>query len=86
MPGSADQMLCAVLPANRRPLLDVAGEVSRSSEAWLREYPIVKRPSVTAACGLIAAVAMPCLAMPELDLLTRWGLWIFGGRRCARRP
>lgn len=78
MPGSADQMLSAVLPANRGHLLPVVREVTRSSEAWLREYPIVKRPSVTAACGLIAAVAMPCLAIPELELLTRWGLWLFG--------
>ena len=77
MPGSADQMLSAVLPPSRRHLLAVAREVTRSSEAWLREYPIVKRPSVTAACGLIAAVAMPCLAIPELELLARWGLWLF---------
>lgn len=62
----------------RRRLLDVAREVTCSSEAWLREYPIVRRPSVTAACGLVSVVAMPSLAVPELDLLTRWWLWIFG--------
>jgi Terpene synthase family 2, C-terminal metal binding len=78
VPGSADLMLSALLPARHRHLLDVAREVARSSEAWLRQYPIVKRPSVTAACGLVSTVAMPGLAIPELDLLTRWWLWIFG--------
>jgi hypothetical protein len=77
-PSSADQTLSAVLPAQDRHLVDLAREVNRSSGAWLRDYPIVKRPSVTAACCLVSAVAMPGLAIPELDLLTRWWLWIFG--------
>jgi hypothetical protein len=75
---AADQVLSALLPAGDRRLLDAAREVSRSSEAWLREYPIVKRPPVTAACCLVSAVALPSLALPELSLLTRWWLWIFG--------
>jgi hypothetical protein len=78
MPTSANQMLVALPAMELQHLLDIAASVSSSSETWLREYPIVKRPSVTAACALVSTVAMPGLAVPELDLLTRWWLWIFG--------
>jgi hypothetical protein len=78
MPTSANQMLVALPAMECQQLLDIAAAVASSSETWLREYPIVKRPSVTAACALVSTVAMPSLAVPELDLLTRWWLWIFG--------
>ncbi|HEU4427090.1 MAG TPA: DeoR family transcriptional regulator [Pilimelia sp.] len=78
VPGGR-RIVAAALPVTRhRRVLGVAREVTCASEAWLRDHPIVKRPSVTAACGLVSAVAMPSLAVPELDLLTRWWLWIFG--------
>src|SRR5690242_6022845 len=77
-PLPSDQTLATLLMAQDRQVLDVAVEVTRSSEAWLRDYPIEKRPSVTAACSLVSTVAMPSLAVPELGLLTRWWLWIFG--------
>jgi hypothetical protein len=78
VPASTDQLLVALPATERRQLLEVARQVTSSSEAWLREYPIVRRPSVTAACALVSTVAMPGLAVAELDLLTRWWLWIFG--------
>lgn len=69
----------AVLPtAQRRELLDLAREVTARCEDWLRVYPIVLRPSVTAACSLISAVALPGAAPAELRVLTCWWLWIFG--------
>jgi hypothetical protein len=70
--------LASLPTADRRRLLDRAREVTDASERWLRDYPVVRRGSVTAACGLIATVGMPMLAVPELSLLTRWWLWIFG--------
>ncbi len=69
----------AVLPAaQRRHLLDRAREVTAQCEDWLRVYPIVLRPSVTAACSLISTVALPGAGTAELRLLTCWWLWIFG--------
>jgi hypothetical protein len=69
----------AVLPAaQRRLLLDLAREVSAQCEDWLRGYPIVRRPSVTAASSLVSAIALPTAAPSDLRLLTCWWLWIFG--------
>jgi Terpene synthase family 2, C-terminal metal binding len=70
--------LATLCPAERDRVLDVAGRVSDACEAWLADYPIVQRPSVTAACSLVSAIGMPSLAVPELALMTRWWLWIFG--------
>lgn len=78
MAAFTSPFLAALPAAARRELLDRAARVTASSEAWLREFPIVKRPSVTAACGLISAVALPGAGLAELDVLTRWWLWIFG--------
>ncbi len=75
---SANRLLAAVPEDGRGRLLAVARQVASSSGAWLRKYPVVKRPSVTDACSLVSAVAMPGLALRELDILTRWWLWIFG--------
>jgi hypothetical protein len=67
------------LPAqDRRVVLDLAREVTLASDEWLTAYPIVRRPSVTAACALVSAVAMPVLDPAGLTLLTCWWLWIFG--------
>jgi hypothetical protein len=69
----------AVMPAaQRRHLLDLAREVTAQCEDWLRAYPIVLRPSVTEACSLVSAIALPVAAPAELRLLTCWWLWIFG--------
>ncbi len=59
-------------------MFHVAGEVAAACEAWLRAYPIVRRPSVTAACSLVSAVALPGADLARLGTLTRWWLWIFG--------
>src|SRR6266581_4869090 len=45
--------------ARGRQVLDVAGEVTRYCEACLRDYSIVKCPSVTAACSLVSAHCGP---------------------------
>jgi len=76
MRNSADRIVSAVLPGSRQHLLEVAGELNLVRRGLAARVPIVKRPSVTATCGLLAAVAMPGLAMPELELLTRWTLWL----------
>ncbi len=78
MPQVASGLLAAVPVAERGRLLDVARQVTACCDAWLAEHPIVRRPSVTAACALVSTVAMPNLAVAELGLLTRWWLWIFG--------
>jgi hypothetical protein len=75
----ADLSVLADLSAGQRgALLDVAAEVSATSEEWLASYPVVARSPVTAACSLAAAIGMPGLGVPELALMTRWWLWIFG--------
>ncbi len=78
MPEFVSGLLTAVPVAERRRLLDVARQVTVCCDAWLAEHPIVRRPSVTAACALVSAVSMPNLAVAEVGLLTRWWLWIFG--------
>jgi hypothetical protein len=78
VPEFASGLLATVPVAERGRLLDVAREVTACCDAWLAEHPIVRRPSVTAACALVSTVAMPNLAVAELGLLTRWWLWIFG--------
>jgi hypothetical protein len=70
--------LARLSPTERRRTLDLAKDVTAASEDWLRDFPIVRRKPVTAACGLAAAVALPTLDVPELTLLARWWLWIFG--------
>ncbi len=77
--GSSVIKYLAMLPAaQRRRVLDLAREVTAQCENWLRAYPIVLRPSVTAACSLVSAVALPGAGPAELRLLTCWWLWIFG--------
>src|SRR5215217_3990581 len=78
VPQVASSLLPTVPVAERRRLLDVARQVTACCDAWLTEYPIVRRPSVTAACALVSPVAMPSLAVAGLGLLTRWWLWMFG--------
>ncbi|WP_422733489.1 terpene synthase family protein [Micromonospora sp. WMMD558] len=78
MPQLASGLLAFVPVADHGRLLDRAREVTARCDAWLTEYPIVRRPSVTAACALVSTVAMPHLRVTELGLLTRWWLWIFG--------
>jgi hypothetical protein len=78
VPQFASRLLAFVPVAERGRLLDVARQVTACCDGWLAEYPIVRRPSVTAACALVSTVAMPNLAVAELGLLTRWWLWIFG--------
>jgi Terpene synthase family 2, C-terminal metal binding len=70
--------LAMLSAAERRRTLDLAQDVTAASEGWLRDFPVVRRKSVTAACSLAAAVGMPTLGVTELTLLTRWWLWIFG--------
>jgi hypothetical protein len=77
--GSPVIRYLAVLPvAQRRRLIDMACEVTAQCESWLRAYPIVLRPSVTAACSLVSTVALPDAGPAELRVLTCWWLWIFG--------
>jgi hypothetical protein len=78
VPPIASRLLATVPVAGRQRLLDVARQVTACCDAWLAEYPIVRRPSVTAACALVSTVAMPSLPVAGLGLLTRWWLWIFG--------
>ena len=78
MAAFTNRFLDALSTTERRELLDRAATVAVSSDAWLWEFPIVKRPSVTAACSLISVVALPGAGLAELGLLTRWWLWIFG--------
>jgi len=59
-------------------VLDRVAAATDLSEQWLADYPIVRRDSVTEACALAAAVAIPSLPVPGVALLTRWWLWIFG--------
>lgn len=84
-PGRKATCLCPMIrylaglaAAERRRILDVGAEVTALCEPWLDRYPIVRRESVTAACSLVSTVGMPFLAPPELALLTRFWLWIFG--------
>jgi hypothetical protein len=74
----ANRFLDALAPEEQRRMLDLARVVTAASDRWLTTYPIVRRPSVTAACALVSAVAMPVLDVAELTLLTCWWLWIFG--------
>jgi Terpene synthase family 2, C-terminal metal binding len=78
MPASAIGYLTALPAAERRQVLDAAGEVAAACEGWLRAYPIVRRPSVTAACSLVSTVALRGADLARLAVLTRWWLWIFG--------
>jgi hypothetical protein len=78
MSAVPSRYLASLPTAEQERLLDVAGQVTEVCERWLDEYPVVLRPSVTGACSLVSAVGMPALAVPELALLTRWWLWIFG--------
>jgi hypothetical protein len=78
VPPIASRLLVTVPVAERRRLLDVARQVTACCDAWLVDFPIVRRPSVTAACALVSTVAMPGLTVARLGLLTRWWLWIFG--------
>jgi hypothetical protein len=78
MPVVAIPYLSALPAAERHSVLDRTAAVTAASERWLRDYPVVRRPSVTAAVALAATVGMPSLDDRGLTLLTRWWLWIFG--------
>lgn len=78
MPVVTTPYLSARPDSERHSILDRTAVVSAASERWLRDYPVVRRPSVTAAVALAAAVGMPSLDDRGLTLLTRWWLWIFG--------
>jgi hypothetical protein len=70
--------LASLPDTERRHVLELARAAETACEDWLVTYPIVLRPSVTAACSLVSAVALPTAGPSGVGLLTRWWLWVFG--------